>query len=149
MPTTTTAVEAAKARRSAAAAKATIQEREFIANVMKRIDLTLEQRALLFVNFLRDKMVKNLSISVKVAKGPPVLIQRSKPGEFPRADTTTLMKSIFGEVRKLGGGSYNCYVGTPVWYGVRLELKMNRSFLRRTLREEIGSLKAIMGGTIK
>jgi len=65
---------------------------------------------------------------------------RSKPGEFPRADTTRLMKDIF--YRRTGPTS--ALVGTSLKYGVKLELKMNRSFLRRTLYEFAPTIRRIL-----
>lgn len=73
---------------------------------------------------------------------------RSKPGEFPRADTTLLLKSIFLEGPEwTGETTVECRVGMPLDYGVRLELQMQRSFLVRTLNEEWGQLQHVILAT--
>jgi len=57
------------------------------------------------------------------------------------------MKTIFSDVRFEDGG-WTGYVGTPLDYGVILELRMNRSFLVRTLREKTPDLTRILTGPI-
>jgi len=44
----------------------------------------------------------------------------------------------------VGNNTYDGYVGTPLDYGAILELKMNRSFLRRTLDEERPTIMKIL-----
>lgn len=69
---------------------------------------------------------------------------RSKPGEFPKADTSTLLRSIFS--KKAGDKNTPAVrIGTNLGYGAVLELspRLRRSFLRRTLvesRREIASI---------
>ena len=65
---------------------------------------------------------------------------RSKPGEFPKADTTRLMKDIFNEVLS----DTQAVVGTTLDYGLLLETRMDRSFLRRTLQEMLPTVKRIL-----
>lgn len=148
------AVEAAKARRAGSAQASSIKTQWFVEEVSSKVRLTVQQRVKLATNFLRDRVVINLSKPVRkytsqrgrVAVDPR---SRSRPGEFPRADTTLLMKSIFAEVKDNGDGTYDGFVGTPIDYGLTLELKMDRSFLVRTLREESGNIKKIVTGPIK
>lgn len=110
----------------------------------------MKARVRLAGQLLRDKVVVNISRPVRKVRGrsrsgrtrtyvDPT--SRSKPGEFPKADTTRLMKSIFA--RKLHKG-YGVMVGTPVIYGLYLELYMNRSFLRRTLKEFSPQLRRVL-----
>ena len=66
---------------------------------------------------------------------------RSRPGEFPRADTTRLMKDIYYETSTDG---MTAIVGTTLDYGLLLETVMNRSFLRRTLTEMEGTVRTIL-----
>lgn len=88
------------------------------------------------------KLQKN---SVKKTKGQrTVVTERSKPGEFPRADTTLLRKSIFGVVQNPEPGIFDGYVGTPIDYGVWLELQLDRSFLLRSFAEEKPTLLKIL-----
>jgi hypothetical protein len=118
--------------------------------VMRNVNIGIIARLKATGQLLRDKVVINISIPVVKRKskrtGRIVVIERSKPGEFPRADTTRLMKDIFWEVdeREMRGR-----VGTTLDYGLELELHMRRSFLRRTLNElapQIGLIIASAGG---
>ena len=143
------AVAAAQARRGARKGKAEAKIEWFIDDVQKRTDLTFHQRVLIAIEYLRDKVVKNISIPVvkQVIGNRTRVTERSKPGEFPRADTTQLYKSIFSDVVQTEKG-FEGYVGTPQDYGMRLEMKMDRSFLRRTLMEEIPALERILGAKL-
>lgn len=113
--------------------------------VAKDISITMQARVKLASQLLRDAVVKNISDPVRKFKGPrsgrlqvdPA--SRSKPGEFPKADTTRLRKDIFWEVDGLEGR-----VATTLDYGLILETKMNRSFLVRTQREKRNMLAAIL-----
>ena len=108
--------------------------------VMGNIRIGMLQRLKVSGQLLRDKVVINISIPVvKDAKGN--VIERSLRGEFPRAETTRLMKDIFWEVSDDGQSGR---VGTTLDYGLYLELLMDRSFLRRTLFEEAGRIGLIL-----
>lgn len=157
------AIEAARLRRVAAASRREVRFRWFLDEVSDKVSLTMKQRVRMATEFLRDKVVRNISRPVTktvhtywVQEGSKlkkrqrtVVSNRSKPGEFPKADTTLLMKSIFGEVRDVAPGVCDGFVGTPLDYGLELELRMNRSFLVRTLREERGTIDKILTGPIK
>jgi hypothetical protein len=69
---------------------------------------------------------------------------RSKPGEFPRADTTLLRDSIFADGPHIDGDRIMYRVGMPLDYGAALELAMDRSFLVRTLDEMWTDLYSII-----
>jgi len=123
----------------------------FIDEAVRSVNLTARQRVVLATEWLRNKTVLNISIpvvkEVRDRKGGgqhTVVTERSKPGEFPRADTTLLRKSIFGVVVDAEPGVFDGYVGTPIEYGVRLELQMNRSFLLRTFAEQKPNLMKIL-----
>jgi len=131
--------------------------------------LTMSQRLAVAGQLLRDQIAINLSHPVTVfyrkrihdtsrfpgggKKGSQYRYvdpaSRSKPGEYPHADYSRLMKDIFSDMT----GPLNCIVGTSLKYGVELELKMNRSFLRRTLWEMQPILADILtrgtGGTMR
>lgn len=124
-------------------------QREMERNTRK----ALSPRIRLACQILRDRVVSNISVPVvkvrkKLTRGPrvgqtvTVVVERSKPGEYPRADTTQLMKTTFWEMRDELTG----IVGTPLDYGVVLETKMDRSWLRRTLNEQEGTLRRIIVG---
>ena len=123
----------------------------FINEAVQKVNLNARQRVVLATEWLRNKTVLNISIPVikEVRKKPgggqhTVVTKRSKPGEFPRADTTLLRKSIFGEVQEPEPNIFDGYVGTPVEYSVRLELQIDRSFLLRSFAEEKPTLLKIL-----
>lgn len=118
--------------------------------VMRNINIGMEARLRAATQLLRDKVVINISIPVVKEPHPKtgkiIVTERSRPGEFPRADTTRLMKDVFAEVRpeEMSGR-----VGTTLDYGLWLETRMHRSFLRRTLQEiapQLGVIIASPGG---
>jgi hypothetical protein len=143
------AVTAARARRAARSGQSSVEFESFVDDVSKRIDLTIRQRVTIAVNYLQDKIVKNISVPVTkaVIRGRVVVTQRSKPGEFPRADTTQLMKTVFWGVVEEPGTTMG-YVGTPLWYGLELEMRMDRRFLTRTLDEERETITRILTGPL-
>lgn len=158
------AVLAAERRRIDRAFSDFVREQYFVQRVMTNINLAMSVRVGIATEWLRTKIVYNISrpvtkrltartvMSVTGASQTAYFTEisnRSKPGEFPKADTTLLMKSIFGEVRNPFIGIYDGYVGTPVDYAVPLELKMNRSFLKRTLLEEKATIVAILASPIQ
>ena len=124
----------------------------FDKKVAKQINLTLTQRVGLAGQLVRDKTVINLSTPVRkikrrISRGPnqgKTLTRvdpdsRSKPGEFPRADTTRLMKSVtFSQV------GTEARIGTNLGYGLLLETEFDRSFLVRTLNEMRSTIKKIL-----
>lgn len=167
------AVQAARLRRLERASKQAVQVQWFIDEVCSKVEMTMEQRVRLATEFVKNKVVWNISTPVTKTvkarlvwteaqlkrrdegkKAKPkvqqytVVSNRSKPGEFPKADTTQLMKSIFSDVKHTEGFIHG-FVGTPLDYGVILEVRMKRSFLIRTLQEEADNVRAILSGPIK
>lgn len=144
---------AARARRGQSGQRADVRLQWFINDVLNKVNLPLKQRTMLATEVLRRTVVQNISRPVTKAKskrtGRIVVSDRSKPGEFPKADTTLLMKTIFGETRNVSEGVYDGYVGTPIDYGLRLELHMDRSFLRRTFNDMLPTITRILTGPIK
>lgn len=124
----------------------------FIREVSSKVAVTMRQRVGLATQYLKNKVVRNISTPVVKGTGPRggrVVMGRSVAGEFPHAETTQLMKTIFGEVRETSPGVFDGFVGTPLDYGLILETQMDRSFLVRTLREEQGTIKRILTGPIR
>lgn len=144
------AVQAARGRRAQRAKQSAVEIESFVDEVAKRIDLSLKQRVYIAVNFLQDRIVKNISVPVtKVVIGKRARVtERSKPGEFPRADTTQLMKTVFCGVTEDGPGAIMGYVGTPLGYGLELETLKDRRFLTRTLDEERATIVKILTGPL-
>lgn len=161
------AVLAAEARRVARAAEDAARTEMFIESCVNNVNLTLQKRVRLAVEYLRTKVVVNISrpvtkrpfsreVQEKGADGKirkkirhyVSITDRSKPGEFPKADTTLLMKSIFTET-VVDDNVVTGYVGTPLDYGLRLEIQQNRSFLLRTFNEERETIVRMVIGTGK
>lgn len=123
----------------------------FIREVSDKVSMTMEQRVRMATDYLLSKVVKNISVPVVklVISKKTRVTERSKPGEFPRADTTQLLKTTFSDVKKLTPAVTEGYVGTPLDYGLILETKLNRKFLTRTLQEEQGTIQRMLTGPIK
>ncbi len=144
-------VIAGRTRRGTTAARRNVRFEWFDKEVSSKIELTLRQRMGLVVQLLESKVVTNIGRPVTKSKGPrggTVVTNRSKRGEFPKLDTSQLQKTIFKDVRKVGKGIEG-YVGTPLDYGLILEVKLDRSFLVRSLNSEKGKIKRILTGPIK
>ncbi len=111
--------------------------------------LTVAQRIKIAGQILRDFVVINLSRPVRKYRskrtGRTVVDPKSRSvrGEFPRADTTRLLKDIYHLFRSEELASY---VGTRLLYGKILETKRDRSFLRRSLNELRSKLLTIVRG---
>ena len=141
------AVLTARANRLAAAHEKRMRIEWYVKNVMDTVDYHVEDRIRIATEFLRAKIVSNISRSVTIGVGPRggrVVVNRSTPGQYPRADTTQLMKTIFGGVRRDANGNWTGYVGTPLDYGLILEVRMGRPFLTRTLQEEQHRITGIL-----
>lgn len=111
--------------------------------VASGVRIGMQARLRIAAQMLRDKVVINLSTPVRKYKSRGRTrvdrASRSKPGEFPRADTTRLMKDIYFET-----GEGRAIVGTTLDYGLVLEVARNRSFLRRTMDEMAADLTRIL-----
>lgn len=151
------AVQAARNRRSSTAAKRSVRTEWFINEVSDTVEMTMRQRVTLATELVKNKVIENISrpvtktrVTGRNRRTRTVVTDRSKPGEYPKADTTTLMKTIFGEVRDTRGGAAG-FVGTPLGYGLILEVsqRLDRSYLRRTLHEQMPTVQRILTGPIK
>lgn len=142
-------VMAARGRRPAREA-ARIRWEWRIKEVSDSIALTMKQRVGLATAFVMNRVVNNINRPVTKGKGPRggrVVTDRSVAGEFPKADTEHLRDTIFMDSRKVAGG-WEGYIGTPLNYGLILELRMKRSFLVRTLNEQRGTIQRLLTGPI-
>jgi len=145
------AVEAARKRRTTAAAGRIARTEWFIKEVCGKVKMTMRQRVTLATHLLKDRVVRNISTAVDKSTGPRggrVITGRSVAGEFPHAETTQLLKTVFQDVKEVTPGVYDGYIGTPLNYGLILETKMNRSFLVRTLNESAVDIRTILTGPI-
>jgi hypothetical protein len=122
----------------------------------------MERRLTLAAAHLRNSVVKNISVPVGKAKirGRVRVTDRSLPGEYPRADTSRLLRDIFFQVeggaetrgaeaatvkRAVGAGKriVRAIVGTTLRYGAVHELGV-RPFLIRTWLEQRKLIHRIM-----
>ena len=140
-------VEAARQRRVGAAVAAGVRTEWFIKEVSDKVAMSMRNRVALATAMVKSKVFRN--ISQPVTKSGGRITDRSRPGEFPHADTTHLMKTIFSTVIQTSKGVYDGIVGTPLDYGLILETRKNRSFLTRTLNEERSKIQRILMGPIK
>ena len=151
IPAPNTRVLAGRERRVGASAARDVRIEWFIENVSNKVSMTFRQRMNMATQHLKDRVVRNISTPVVKGTGPRggrVVTGRSVAGGFPHAETTQLMKTVFQEVREISPGVIEGYVGTPLDYGLILETRMNRSFLQRTLNEELGVLRRMLTGPI-
>lgn len=149
-----TPIEAARGRRITRAVANKARLDILVDNINKEIQLPLEKRAMIAVEYLKTTIIRNISKSVgreTDAAGYVIVTERSLPGEFPRAETTQLLKTIFSEFGEVRPGVYEGFVGTPLNYGLILEtsLKLDRRFLSRTLEEEYDTIVEIIVGRKK
>ncbi len=139
-------------RRTARADKDLVRFQWFLKEVSDKISMTMEQRVRMATAHLLSKVIKNISVPVtkatRISNRRVYVTERSKSGEFPRADTTQLLKTTFSDLKKHGQGLIDGAVGTPLDYGLILETKMNRSFLARTLNEEHDTITRMLTGPI-
>lgn len=148
-PSANEAVRAARGRRAGEAAADEVRIRWFIDEVCSKVAMGMRQRVGIAAHMLKDRVVRNISIPVVKGTGPRggrVVTGRSVAGEYPRADTKQLMKTVFEDVRETSPGVFDGFVGTPLSYGLILETQMNRSFLVRSLYEVAGNIKSILSG---
>lgn len=144
-------VEAGRLRRVLKATERQMRIEWFIEEVSTKVKMTMRERVSLAAHLLKDRVVRNISVPVVKGTGPRggrVVTGRSVAGEFPHAETTTLLKGIFEDVKETSPGVYDGFVGTPHDYGLILETQMNRSFLVRTLWESADDIRALLSGPI-
>ena len=110
----------------------------FDQQVAAGLRVSMEKRLDITAQLLRDKIVANISLPVE--KSGKTVTRRSVRGQFPRAQTTRLMKDIFWD-RK---GKLLRIIGTSLDYGLWLEVVLDRSFLRRTLSEEQSTISRLL-----
>ncbi len=148
-------LEAARQRRTARAAASDVKIQWFIKEVSDKVTLTMRKRIGKATELVKSRVVLNISRPVTKRPGKIskriVVSNRSKPGEFPKADTTQLMKTIFGTVKQTRKGVWDGFIGTPLDYGAILETnkRLNRSFLMKTLNQERSKVAKILTGPIK
>jgi hypothetical protein len=117
--------------------------------LQQKTDATAKQRINIASQLLKDQVKQNISKPVLKYKGirsgrMQVLPEsRSKPGEFPRLETATLMRDIFKDTDQ-STGRFRGIVGTTKDYGLLLETRMSRSYLRKTLFEMANKLRNVI-----
>ena len=112
--------------------------------------MNMRQRLQLAGQLLRDRVVINISRPVTKTRrvggrggGSRIVVtNRSRPGEFPKADMTRLMKDVFFRFED----EETVVVGVSLDYGLILETRMDRSFLVRTLNELRPAIIRILTG---
>lgn len=130
------------------ATKGVAQTEWFIKEVNEKVNATMQQRMGIVVGFLRAKTILNIKKPVVRSIGPRggMVVERSSPGEFPRADTTQLLQTLVTDVINVSPGIIDGIVGSPQSYSIPLEKDLDRRFLSRTLEEELGNVRKILLG---
>lgn len=148
-------------------AKHQVKVKSFADKLANDMQVGMAARVKLVGQLLRDKVAINLSrpvtklpqrrrraVTLRSGEVRPAGSQftwvdpgsRSRPGEFPKAETARLRNNIF--YRFVKGSTQmkrpRVLIGTTLGYGVLLETRMRRSFLRRTLREELDMVRKIL-----
>jgi hypothetical protein len=142
-------------------AKLSVRVESYINTVLNKQHKTVAQRVQMAARLLEDRVIANLSRPVRKYRRSRLVVDpdtgemvrqsrtvvdpesRSKSGEFPRADTTRLMKSIFTTFDPV---KVEARIGTPLRYGMILETRLSRSFLRRTFNEMRHNILLIVRG---
>jgi len=151
-PQASAAVVSARGRRGGGALRADTRLKFFLKNVNDKVKLTMRHRVRLATSLVKQKVIQNISRPVTKGSGPRggrVVSNRSLKEEYPKADTTQLLKTIFDEVVETSSGVFDGFIGTPLDYGLILETRMNRSFLVRTLTEQSQVVKRILSGPLR
>jgi len=147
------------AKRAERAGRVNTRIEWFDAQLTAGVKKTAKQRVAFAAQTLRDAIVVNISTPVrKIAGSAPKdkktgqfqkggksrvdPSSRSKPGEFPHAETTRLRKDIFWQSTHGGNGAI---VGTTLDYGLILELYRDRSFILRTFNQLRPKLSKVLG----
>jgi hypothetical protein len=155
MATVNPKVLEARARRTATAAASKTRWEWYLKEVNDKVAMTMRQRVRTATEYLKSRVIQNISRPVTKVEGKRsgriVVIDRSRSGEFPKADTTQLLKTIFSDVLETTPGVWDGFVGTPLDYGAILETsaRLNRSFLVRTLNEERETITKMLTGPLK
>lgn len=143
--------------------------------VARDIRIPLAGRVKLAAELLRGKVVANISRPVykyqkELTRGPrkgqTVTVtypeSRSKPGEFPRAETSTLLRNIEWQMASNDPakpisqvlvpeqiqrqGNTQAKLKTTLDYALILETRLDRSFLKRTFEESLPVLQNVITG---
>src|SRR5690606_28344880 len=124
-------------------------------DVERRVEDEMCGRIGAATEYLQERVKRNLSTPVEYEGGR---VRRSKPGEYPRMETGMLRESIQSRVRRLPTGDCEGEVETSLYYGIILERSdrpdkrgrvLDRVFLRRTLREELGKIRSMVSGPMR
>lgn len=145
-------VAGARQRRTGKTAAREVRIQWFTENVCSRVSISMLDRVRIATQMLKDQVVRNISTPVIKSIGPRggrVVTGRSISGEYPHAETEQLLKTVFMVVQESSPEVWDGFVGTPLDYGLILEMKMNRKFLSRTLRESFGMIRSVLTGPIR
>jgi hypothetical protein len=155
MASNASSIESARQRRVIAIQARVDRWETNVKPLLDTVAFTMRERVRIATEYLRNKVVLNISRPVTKysgrISGRIQVKDRSKAGEFPKADTTMLLKNIFGSTANMGGGVWEGYVGTTLDYGAILETSenLNRKYLSTTMLEETETIVGILSGPLK
>lgn len=106
----------------------------------------LQRAALALVSEHRQRLSVPVG-AIRNARGRVQVVERSRPGEYPRRDTGALVNGIAIENKSLQEimrtGTLRVGLRKAVFYGAYLEVVYHRLGLRRTMRSMISRLMAL------
>ena len=139
----------ARKRIGATAQRRNVRIEYFIKELSDKIAITMSVRMQTVVEMLHSRVL--LNIRRPVTKTGKVVTDRSKPGEYPKAETAQLMRTLGSRVIRPKRNVIVGMVGTPLDYGAILEFskRLDRNWLGRTLQENAGDVQRILMGPIK
>ena len=128
-------------------------ERWFINELKADVHATMAQRVRTACVYLQSKVRQNISVPVTYSTGPRggKIVNRSKPGEYPRRETGDLKKAISISTKVYSPVQITGYVTVDLKiapYGKPLEESkwLNRFYLLRTYYENFGVIQKMMTG---
>lgn len=124
--------------------------RWFNRTILNKVHTTMVNRLTLATEFLEARVIQNISKPVSFHQGPRggQVVERSKPGEFPRTETGALIEGMYSEVSPGRRGILEGRVGNTEEHALYLEVSLDRRFLTRTLEEETGTIISLLTGPI-
>ncbi len=144
VPSPSSGVISARANRNVTAS---VETKWHTSKVQRALGTGMRKRLAVAAAVVQSAVVKNISQPVTKGSGPrggQVILNRSRAGQYPKADTTQLLKSVFSGVDKDVKGDEIGFVGIPLHYGLILETRMDRLLLVASMLEKASEIRQIL-----
>lgn len=113
--------------------------------VTAAVDAEIANRVYRVGQHVFKKIQENISVWVEYQGNK---IKRSKPGEYPRQETSKLRRSVYVQLKRTKLGA-EVRLGARAPYAIVLETSLNRSFIQRTWREEYPTIERMLKKPIR